>query len=141
MTATAKMKPEFDTRKYTRLLSRFVPRAIKSEEEYDRMVEIVDYLMDKGEDNLSPEEGELLELVSILIEDYDDEHYPIEKTATPLQMLEFLMEQRDVNPKDLWGVFGAKSTTSQVLSGKRELSKTHIRKLAEFFNVSADLFI
>src|SRR5262249_18596242 len=132
---------EFNTQKYAKLLARTQPRPIRDEEEYDRTVAAVNALVDKGEDNLTPEEGELLELLSILIEDYDDVHYPIPKVATPLDFLKHFMEARGVQPKDLWEVFGARSTTSQVLSGKREISKAHARKLAEYFKVSADFFI
>lgn len=51
------------------------------------------------------------------------------------------MESRELTAKDLWDVFGSKGVTSEVLSGKRSISKTHIKKLAAFFNVSPELFI
>jgi antitoxin component HigA of HigAB toxin-antitoxin module len=51
------------------------------------------------------------------------------------------MEVRNTKPKDLWGVFGARSVVSEVLSAKRAISKAHAKRLAQFFNVSADLFI
>lgn len=131
---------EFDTRKYARLISRCVPKAIESAEEYKRALEDINKFMDKGE-NLSNEEGALLTLLSILVERYEDEHYPMPKVATPLNFLTHFMEARGVQSKDLWEVFGAKSTTSYVLNGKRKISKAHAKKLAEFFHVSVELFI
>jgi HTH-type transcriptional regulator/antitoxin HigA len=56
-------------------------------------------------------------------------------------MLTFLMEQRGLEPHDLWPVLGSKSRVSEILNGKREISKAQARKLAEFFHISVDLFI
>ena len=51
------------------------------------------------------------------------------------------MEQRRLEPHDLWPVLGSKSRVSELLSGKRAVSKAQAKKLAQFFRVSADLFI
>jgi HTH-type transcriptional regulator/antitoxin HigA len=56
-------------------------------------------------------------------------------------MIEFLMEQRGLRQADLLPVFGSRSTASDVLNGKREPSKAHIRKLAQFFRLPAELFL
>jgi HTH-type transcriptional regulator/antitoxin HigA len=56
-------------------------------------------------------------------------------------MLRFLMEQRNLRQRDLIPVFGASSVASDVVNGKRAISKAHARKLAEFFQVPADLFL
>ena len=123
---------------YSRLVARARPAVIKTEEENNRMLAIVEQLMKKG-DNLTAEEGELLELLANLISDFEDKHYPI-KEPTPLEMLQHLMEARGLTAKDLWDVFGSKGVTSEVLSGKRGISKSHIKRLAAFFNVSPELF-
>lgn len=124
---------------YSKLVAKARPTVIKTEEENKRMLAIVEGLMKKGE-NLSAEEGELLELLANLISDFEDKHYPI-KEPSPLEMLQHLMEARTLTAKDLWEVFGSKGVTSEVLSGKRGISKTHIKKLAKFFNVSPEMFI
>jgi HTH-type transcriptional regulator/antitoxin HigA len=124
---------------YSKLVAKARPTVIKTEEENKRMLAIVEGLMKKGE-NLSAEEGELLELLANLISDFEDKHYPI-KEPSPLEMLQHLMEARTLTAKDLWEVFGSKGITSEVLSGKRGISKTHIKKLAKFFNVSPEMFI
>jgi len=56
-------------------------------------------------------------------------------------MLRHLMEARSLTHKDVWPLFGSKGIASEVLNGKRAISKVQARKLAEFFHVSADLFI
>ena len=56
-------------------------------------------------------------------------------------MLMFLLEQRGLSPKDLWPVIGSKSRVSEILAGKRSISKDQAKKLAEFFRLSADLFL
>jgi HTH-type transcriptional regulator/antitoxin HigA len=130
---------KIDPRAYSRLVAKARPAVVKTEEENNRMLAIVEGLMKKG-DSLSAEEGELLELLSNLISDFEDKHYPI-KEPSPLEMLQHLMQARGLTAKDLWGLFGSKGVTSEVLSGKRGISKTHIKKLAIFFDVSPDLFI
>lgn len=132
-----------DARKYSRLLAKAQPRAITNEEENDRMLAIVNQLMSRGEENLTPEEGALFELLVTLIEKFETEHYHLESSSstTPLSILRELMAARDLKPIDLWNVFGSKGLTSEVLNGKRAISKGKAKALAEFFHVSAELFI
>jgi HTH-type transcriptional regulator/antitoxin HigA len=96
--------------------------------------------MEKGEKNLTPEEDELLDLLVDLIHDFEEKAYPIPKSE-PHKMVAFLLEQRGLAPKDLWPVLGSKSRVSEILAGKRSISKDQAKKLAEFFHVGADLFI
>jgi HTH-type transcriptional regulator/antitoxin HigA len=56
-------------------------------------------------------------------------------------MVKYLLEEKNLRPKDLWPVLGSKSRVSEILSGKRAVSKEQARKLARFFHVSAELFI
>jgi HTH-type transcriptional regulator/antitoxin HigA len=125
--------------RYRRLLSRTMPVFIETEEENERMLAIVEKLMDKGE-NLSPEEDKLLKLLARLIEDFEKQYYRPED-ATPLEVLQHLMESRDIKQTHLWELFGSKGIASEVLNGKRGISKTHARALADYFHVTADLFI
>ena len=128
-----------DPVRYRRLLSRTMPVVIETEEENVRMLAIVEKLMQKGE-KLSAEEEKLLKLLARLIEDFEERFYrPSE--ATPLEVLHHLMEARGVKPSQLWEVFGSKGIASEVLNGKRGISKTHARSLANYFHVPAELFI
>ena len=131
---------EIDVKAYGRLLSRTVPTVIKTEEENLRMLAIVDKLMAKGEDNLTPEEDALLELLVDLIHDFEEKRYPLPKSE-PHKMVAFLLEQRGMKASDLWPVLGSKSRTSELLSGKRDISKDQAKKLAAFFKAPIGLFI
>ncbi len=130
---------KIDPARYKTLLSRTMPVVIESEEENERMLAIVEKLMDKGED-LSPEEEKLLKLFARLIEDFEQRYYHA-REASPLEVLQHLMEAREVKQTHLWEVFGSKGIASEVLNGKRGISKTQARALANYFHVSADLFI
>lgn len=130
---------KIDPTRYKRLLSQTMPVVIESEEENDRMLSVVEKLMDKGE-NLSPEEEKLLKLFARLIEDFEQRYYH-PKEAEPLEVLQHLMDARGVKQNHLWEVFGSKGVASEVLNGKRGISKTQARALAHYFHVPADLFI
>jgi HTH-type transcriptional regulator/antitoxin HigA len=129
-----------DPKKYSRLANRVVVKAIETEEEYDRMVAAVEQLIDKGEDHLSPEESALLETLAILVQAYDDRYHPLPSVA-PNEMLAYLMGTSGRTAKDLLPVFGTRGRVSEVLNGKRSISKEQAKKLASVFKVTVDLFL
>jgi HTH-type transcriptional regulator/antitoxin HigA len=129
-----------DPKTYARLANRIVVKAIETEEEYDHMVAAVEQLMDKGEDRVSPEEAALLETMAILIQAYDDRHHPL-PPVSPNETLRYLMETSGRTAKDLLPVLGTRGRVSEVLSGKRSISKEQAKKLASVFKVAVDLFI
>jgi HTH-type transcriptional regulator/antitoxin HigA len=132
-----------DPRKYTRLANRVVVKAIDTEAEYDRMVSAIERLMDKGgkgDDQLSPEESALLETMAILVQAYDDRYHAL-KSLPPGKMLAYVLQSSGRAIKELLPVFGTRGRVSEVLSGKRSISKEQAKKLAALFNVTADLFI
>lgn len=139
MTANVEMSKIFNPEKYGTLLMSTLPQVIESEEELDRAEEIINRLLSKGE-NLSPEEEKLLDLISDLIEKYEDEHYPFPEVP-PNEILKFLMEQKDLKQRDLLHIFGSSGIASEVVNGKRSISKEQAKKLAEHFKVSVELFI
>ena len=128
-----------DPARYQRLLSRTMPVVIETEEENERMLVIAEKLMKKGE-NLSAEEEKLLKLLARLIEDFEQRYYRPNE-AEPLEVLHHLMEARGVKQSQLWELFGSKGIASEVLNGKRGISKTHARALANYFHVPVDLFV
>ena len=129
-----------DSKKYARLANRIVIKAIETEDEYDHMVAAVERLMDKGAGHLSPEESALLETLAILVQAYDDRHHPLPSLA-PNKMLAYLMETSGRTAKDLLPVLGTRGRVSEVLSGKRSISKEQAKRLASVFKVTVDLFI
>lgn len=117
-----------------------MPRPIQTEKELARTQAEVDKLTRKPEDRLSAEEAELLEILSLLIEQYEDVHHPIPE-APGRAVLKMLMDEHELRQADLVSVFGSRAAISRVLSGSRAISKAQAKKLAQFFHVSADLFI
>jgi HTH-type transcriptional regulator/antitoxin HigA len=128
-----------DPTRYKRLLSQAMPVIIETEQENERMLKVIEKLMERGE-ALSPEEEKLLKLLTKLVEDFEERYYH-PRDATPLEVLQHLMESKEVKQSHLWEVFGSKGIASEVLNGKRGISKTQARALADYFHVPADLFI
>jgi HTH-type transcriptional regulator/antitoxin HigA len=91
-------------------------------------------------DEPTREQEELAEPLTVLIDDYEERRYPIQK-ASPQQTMQHLMEARGLTQKDLRKVFGSKGITSEVFHGKRSISKAQAKKLAEFFHVGVEVFI
>ena len=130
-----------DEKRYARLLAKAVPRVIRTEAENGRALAIVESLIEKGERNMTSEEDELLDLLTNLIRDYEAAAYPRREKSTPREMVAFLLEQRGLAPRDLWPVIGSKGRVSEILAGKRSISKEQAKKLAKFFHVGVNLFI
>jgi HTH-type transcriptional regulator/antitoxin HigA len=128
-----------DEIEYRKLLDEALPVAIRTEEEYHRLLAAAAALMEKPENEISEEEGRLLELLSILIEEYENRAHPLPK-AKPHKMLAYLLKEKDMKPSDLWSVL-PKSRVSEILNGKRSISKTQARQLAELLHVPVDLFV
>lgn len=124
---------------YSSLLVEYQPKAIASEDEYNRALEKIERLMAIGED-LSPEETSLLEMLAILVEAYEDTQFWLEPSS-PRQILLHLMEARQLKQTDLVNVIGSKGIVSEIVNGKREISKSQAKALGDFFNVSPALFI
>ena len=123
---------------YARLLAESLPTVVDSEGLNELYLEQVSELL-RREDSLSPAERQLLKLLTLLIEDFEEKHYAVPRSG-PLATVRFLMDQHSLKQKDLTDIFGTPSITSEVLSGKRELNKEHIRRLSKRFKVSPELF-
>ena len=128
---------KFDAARYRRLVARAMPVIIETEAENERLLAIVEKMMSR---DLSPEEERLFNLLVKLIEDFEAHHYPMGEVA-PYEMLKFLMEQRDLRQKDIVHLFGSSGIASEVINGKRSISKAQAKKLADFFHVSVELFV
>jgi HTH-type transcriptional regulator / antitoxin HigA len=132
---------EIDEAKYGRLLAKQRPRLIQCNGEFDRLaaqLESLDVLQESRD--LTPEELELQALLAHLCTEYEDRTVAPPQSS-PLEVLRFLMEANGLRPVDLLDVFGSRAVASQVLNGKRDISKGHARKLAERFRLSVDPFI
>jgi len=128
-----------DDRKYARVLAKVLPRIIATAEEHERMLAEAEKLMDKGE-RRTPEQDAALELMVRLIQDYEEKKHP-SPDPSPGEMLAYLMEQRGLKQADLVPIFKSRGYVSDVINGKRAISKALAKQLAVFFNVSAGMFI
>jgi len=124
--------------KYGFLLSQYQPRPIQSESDYENAVAVIEELMKKGRD---PEETMLLSLLCALVEDYEDTQFADEDLNSPLEVLQHLMESNGLKQADLVGIIGSKGVVSEVINGKRSISKAQAKALGELFHVSPALFI
>jgi HTH-type transcriptional regulator/antitoxin HigA len=114
-------------------------RPIHSEADFERMVAMMNSLLeDVGDDEDHPL-ASLLELVSDLVSRYEQAHHTIEP-AHPKDALRFLMEARDLKQEDLSSLV-AQSNLSAILAGKRKISATLASKLGKFFGISPAIFL
>ena len=126
--------------KYGKLLAKALPKVIETREEFNRYITMMEELDKRAESGktLTPEEETLLTLLERLVEDYEDR---IElPSVPPHKVIALLMDKRGLRQTDLLPVFGTRSVASDVVNGRRALSKTHIRKLSAFFKLPADVF-
>jgi len=123
---------------YGALLKKVPPKVIRTEEENEAYTKIL-YDLDRRSSKLTAAEKELAELLTLLIEDFEEKRYRLPH-AKPVDVVRFLMEQHNLLQKDLADVFGTRSIVSEVLSGKRELNKEHIARLSARFHVSPEVF-
>ena len=133
-----KMTLTIDKTVYNNLLTEISPQVIETEEEYDRILAIVERLTFTK--ILTPEQRALLKLLVQLIENYESENYPIDE-CTPHEILQQLMEVTGKSQSDLVGVIGSSDIVSDVVQGQRSISKVEAKALADYFQVSLHLFI
>ena len=88
----------------------------------------------------SPEEVALAALLERLVMAYDDERHPMPEIK-PHKMVKYLMDQRGLKQADLVPLLGSRSQVSDLVNGKRAISKAQVKKLAEYFHISAELFL
>jgi HTH-type transcriptional regulator / antitoxin HigA len=124
---------------YGKLLATELPKTIESNEEFDRVVERLEAL-DFADRTLTAEETALRALLAVLIKDYDDNHFEI-PYQPPHEVLQFLMEQRNLKQADLISLLGTRAQVSDAVTGRRGISKAQAKKLAAHFHVSAELFL
>jgi len=123
---------------YLALVDRFPLVPIHGERHLNQAITIIDELT--GREALAPGEEQYLEVLSDLIERYEEERHPI-GGASPAETLRFLMESNGLRQADLAHLFSSKSNLSEVLAGRRGLSQAQMVRLAEYFRVSPALFL
>jgi len=112
-------------------------KVIKTEEDYQKALKRLEVIFDASDD--SPE-GDEAEILTILIEKYEDENYPI-GPPDPIEAIKFRMDQLDMKKSDLAEIIGYKSRVSEILSKKRKLTLQMIRKLHEKLKIPYETLI
>ena len=128
------------TATYEQLLIETVPQVIETEKQYREIGDRFGELIGKGRSR-TRNQTRLMRLLALLIEDYDRRHGLPPDDSTPAERLRFLLEHSGKTPADLLPIFRSRGYISEVLSGKRAISKRIAKALGERFSVSAELFI
>lgn len=112
-------------------------RPIKTEQQYLQALEKLEEIFDAKENT---PEGDEAEILSLLIDTFENEHYQIE-APDPIEAIRIRMEEMDLKQKDMVEIIGSKSKTSEVLNRKKRLTLDMIRNLQEKLNLSASVLI
>lgn len=112
-------------------------KPIKTEKDYRNALERLEVIFDASMDT---KEGDEAEILSLLIENYENEHYPIE-APDPIEAIKIRMEELNMRQKDLVGIIGGKSRVSEVLNRKKRLTVDMIRELEKTLQISASVLV
>ena len=119
------------------MIERGAPHLIRNEEQLEAYTKALYRLTALA--SPTPSQVEAIELLTVLIERYEQEHYSVPQ-ASPADVLRFLLERHGLKQRDLAADLGGESVVSEVLSGKRKLNATHIEQLSRRFHVSPAVF-
>jgi HTH-type transcriptional regulator / antitoxin HigA len=133
-----KMTDTFNQAIYSNLLAEISPKVIETQEEYERALGLAEQLTFAKTKTL--EERALYKLLVTLIETYETENYPMDE-STPYEILQHIMEASATRQADLVGIIGSSGVVSEVVNGKRSISKAQAKALGDYFKVSPSLFI
>jgi len=133
-----KMTLTINRKAYGDLLAEIQPHVITTEAENEIALQNIEKLL--AIPNAKAEEERILQLLLTLVEKYEDEHYPMNDVA-PLDILLHLMEENNLKQADFVNVIGSSGVVSEVVNGKRQISKNQAQSLGEFFNVDPKLFL
>jgi HTH-type transcriptional regulator/antitoxin HigA len=112
-------------------------KLIKSDEDYRNALKRLEVIFDAPIDSM---EGDEAEILSLLIENYENKYYPIE-SPDPVEAIKIRMEEMNLKQKDLVGILGGKSAVSEVLNRKKKLTLEMIRELERILHISASILI
>ncbi len=129
----------FNLDRYKDLLCEYQPKLIKTEEENEQALVVVEKLMHLSD--RTPEQNELYELLVVLVEKFEQEFYQPIQESKPSSMLLFLMDQRDTQPSDLIGIFGSESVVNDVIAGEIAIDRSKAELLGQLFHVDTNLFL
>ncbi|MBS3738346.1 helix-turn-helix domain-containing protein [Mesohalobacter halotolerans] len=112
-------------------------KPIKTDQDYRKALRHLEEIFDAPTDT---KEGDEAEILSLMIENYENEHYPIE-APDPIEAIKIRMEELNLRQKDLIGIIGGKSRVSEILNRKKKLTVDMIRKLEKTLQISASVLV
>ncbi|AXP81372.1 hypothetical protein CJ739_2298 [Mariniflexile rhizosphaerae] len=112
-------------------------KPIKSEQDYEKALERLEVIFDSAENT---KEGDEADILSMLIDNYENQHYPIE-APDPIEAIKIRMEEMNLKQKDLVGIIGGKSRVSEILNKKKRLTVDMIRELERVLHISASVLV
>jgi HTH-type transcriptional regulator/antitoxin HigA len=112
-------------------------KPIKTEKDYRNALNRLEVIFDAP---INTKEGDEAEILSLLVENYENEHYPIE-APDPIEAIKIRMEELNMRQKDLVGVIGGKSRVSEILNRRKKLTVEMIRKLEQILQISASVLV
>jgi HTH-type transcriptional regulator / antitoxin HigA len=117
-------------------------KILRTEQDYNKACERIYKLINSSENPIEPNstEGEELELLSLLVEKYEQEHYPI-KAPNPIEAIKFRIEQMNLKQADIAPLFGGVTRVSEVLHGKRPLTLRMITLLNRYLGIPLESLI
>jgi HTH-type transcriptional regulator / antitoxin HigA len=122
----------------TEMIEKGAPHIIHNDEELEVYTDALFGLT--ALENVTPAQSEAIELLTLLIERYEQEHYSI-PAADPISVVQYLLQSQGLNQRDLIPEFGTESAVSMFLSGQRKLNLEQVKKLSSRFKLPADVFL
>ena len=132
------MTAQLDEAKYVMVLSQYKPRPIHTEKENRHAIDALEGLHANG--TLTPEQEALAEILTTLIEKFEEERYAL-RPASPAAILRELLQANGLKQKDLAELVGSKGIASEIVNGKRGISRSLAEIFAKRFNVPYRLFL
>ena len=115
-------------------------RPIRNERDYERMHSLMEHLLEEVGENEGHKLADLLDVVSTLVGEYEEEHFPLEDPE-PRDVLKYLMDEHGLKQADLKKEIGSQGVVSEILTGNREINVRQAKALAKRFGVSPAAFI
>jgi HTH-type transcriptional regulator / antitoxin HigA len=135
---SGKMTQTIDLKVYSQLVAEVTPKVIETEEEYEQFLAVAERLT--FNQHQTPEESALYDLVTMLVESYEAQHYLIDESS-PLEVLLHIIESSGVDLESLANIFGSVETVNKVLAGSQSIDHAQAQALGDKFKISPKAFL
>jgi HTH-type transcriptional regulator / antitoxin HigA len=123
---------------YGQLVAEVKPKVIETEDEYEQFLAVAERLT--FNQNQTPEESALYDLVTMVVEVYEAQHYPLDR-ASPSEVLQHIIESSGIDRTELVNIFGSSELVAQVLAGTKSIDPDRAQVLANRFKLSPKIFL